>query len=129
MAPFLPSWLCDFPLARGCMRGHRSLSYTPIFKGKEWRGVGMYPNATAGFLDRADAETPPNFREFFQFFSESISQWWISTAKVWISAPDVKIFVFIGFWVYTAVFGFSARGQMFLRCLSSKFESLRTSSV
>ena len=92
---------------------------------------------TAGFLYRAGAETPLNFREKFPVFPRSILENFsgvdtqtavlVSTAEVWISAPDTQTPIFLGFWVSTADFGFSAGrrkvSDIFLRCLSRKFGS------
>ena len=62
---------------------------------------------TAGFLSRAGAETPLNFREKFRVFPRTISENFsgvdtqtavlVSTAEVWISAPDTQTPVFLGF--------------------------------
>ena len=62
---------------------------------------------TAGFLSRAGAETPLNFREKFRVFPRTILENFsgvdtqtavlVSTAEVWISAPDAQTPVFLGF--------------------------------
>ena len=62
---------------------------------------------TAGFLSRAGAETPLNFREKFLVFPRTILEIFsgvdtqtavlVSTAEVWISAPDTQTPVFLGF--------------------------------
>ena len=62
------------------------------------------PLITAGFLYRAGAETPLNFREKFRVFPRmilEISQGsqtavLVSTAEVWISAPDTQTPIFLG---------------------------------
>ena len=90
---------------------------------------------TAGFLSRAGAETPLNFREKFLVFPRTILENFsgvdtqtavlVSTAEVWISAPDTQTPIFLGFlgihsWLWffcreTKIFRF-----FFLRCLSRK---------
>ena len=62
---------------------------------------------TAGFLYRAGAETPLNFREKFRVSPRNILEHFsavdtqtavlVSTAEVWISAPDTQIPIFLGF--------------------------------
>ena len=62
---------------------------------------------TAGFLSRAGAETPLNFREKFRVFPRTILENFsgvdtqtavlVSTAEVWISAPDTQTPIFLGF--------------------------------
>ena len=62
---------------------------------------------TAGFLYRAGAETPLNFREKFRVFPRTILENFsavdtqtavlVSTAEVWISAPDTQTPIFLGF--------------------------------
>ena len=62
---------------------------------------------TAGFLSRAGAETPLNFREKIRVFPRTILENFsgvdtqtavlVSTAEVWISAPDTQTPVFLGF--------------------------------
>ena len=62
---------------------------------------------TAGFLSRAGAETPLNFREKFRVFPRKILENFsgvdtqiavlVSTAEVWISAPDTQTPIFLGF--------------------------------
>ena len=62
---------------------------------------------TAGFLSRAGAETPLNFREKFRVFPRTILEIFsgvdtqtavlVSTAEVWISAPDTQTPIFLGF--------------------------------
>ena len=62
---------------------------------------------TAGFLYRAGAETPLNFREKFRVSPRSILKKFsavdiqtavlVSTAEVWISAPDTQTPIFLGF--------------------------------
>ena len=63
--------------------------------------------STAGFLSRAGAETPLNFREKFRVFPRTILENFsgvdtqtavlVSTAEVWISAPDTQTPIFLGF--------------------------------
>ena len=63
--------------------------------------------STAGFLYRAGAETPLNFREKFRVFPRTILENFsgvdtqtavlVSTAEVWISAPDAQTPIFLGF--------------------------------
>ena len=76
---------------------------------------------TAGFLYRAGAEIPPNFRDNSEFLPErfwNISQRWIPKPQFWYPPLRFRsqhwmlntLFV-LAFWVYTADFGFSARGQ------------------
>ena len=62
---------------------------------------------TAGFLSRAGAETPLNFREKFRVFPRTILESFsgvdtqtavlVSTAEVWIPAPDTQTPIFLGF--------------------------------
>ena len=62
---------------------------------------------TAGFLYRAGAETPLNFRENFRVFPRTILEIFaevdtqtavlVSTAEVWISGPDTQTPIFLGF--------------------------------
>ena len=62
---------------------------------------------TAGGLYRAGAETPLNFREKFRVFPRTILEIFsgvdtqtavlVSTAEVWISAPDTQTPIFLGF--------------------------------
>ena len=62
---------------------------------------------TAGFLYRAGAETPLNIREKFRVFPRTILENFsgvdtqtavlVSTAEVWISAPDTQTPIFLGF--------------------------------
>ena len=62
---------------------------------------------TAGFLYRAGAETPLNFREKFRVSPRTILKHFsavdtqtavlVSTAEVWISAPDTQTPIFLGF--------------------------------
>ena len=62
---------------------------------------------TAGFLSRAGAETPLNFREKFRVFPRTILESFsgvdtqtavlVSAAEVWISAPDTQTPIFVGF--------------------------------
>ena len=80
---------------------------------------------TAGFLYRAGAETPLNFREKFRFAPRTILKIFlavdtqtavlVSTAEVWISLSTgyPNIYFFLVFWVSTADFGFSAGRQKF----------------
>ena len=90
---------------------------------------------TTGFLYRAGAETPLNFREKIRVFRRTILENFlgvdtqtavlVSTAEVWVSAPDTQTPIFLGvFWVSAADFGFSAGrrnvSDIFLRCLSRK---------
>ena len=72
-------------------------------------------------MPRAGAETPLNFREKFRASPRTILKIFsavdtqtvvlVSTAEVWISAPDTQTPIFLVFWVYTADFGFSAGRQ------------------
>ena len=92
------------------------------------------PILTAGLLYRAGAETPLNFREKFRVFPRTILENFsavdtqtavlVSTAEVWISAPDTQTPILLVFWVSTADFGFQAGDEkfwvFFLRCLSRK---------
>ena len=65
------------------------------------------PLITAGFLYRAGAETPLNFRENFRVSPRMILENFsavdtqtavlVSTAEVWISAPDTQTPSFLGF--------------------------------
>ena len=65
------------------------------------------PLITAGFLYRAGAETALNFREKFRVFPRTILENFsgvdtqtkvlVSTAEVWISAPDTQTPIFLGF--------------------------------
>ena len=90
---------------------------------------------TAGFLCRAGAETPLNFREKFRVSPRTILNIFsavdtqtavlVSTAEVWISAPDPQTPILLGFSGYTQLcFGCSAGRQkflvIFLRYLSRK---------
>ena len=90
---------------------------------------------TAGFLYRAGAETPLNFRENFQVFPRTILENFaevdtqtailVSTAEVWISGPDTQTPIFPWFSGYpqlTLVFlpGDEKVSDIFLRCLSQK---------
>ena len=69
------------------------------------------PVITAGFLYRAGAETPLNSRESFRVSPRTILKNFsavdtqtavlISTAEVWISAPDTRTPIFLGFSGYT----------------------------
>ena len=62
---------------------------------------------TAGFLYRAGAETPLNIREKIRVFPRTILQNFsgvdtqtavlVSTAEVWISAPDTQAPISLGF--------------------------------
>ena len=62
---------------------------------------------TAGCLSRAGAETPLNFLEKFRVFPRMILENFsgvdtqtavlVSTAEVWISAPDTQTPIFLGF--------------------------------
>ena len=66
-----------------------------------------YSFITAGFLSRAGAETPLNIREKFRVFRRTILENFsgvdtqtavlVSTAEVWISAPDTQTPIFLGF--------------------------------
>ena len=80
----------------------------------------------AGFLYRAGAETPLNFREKFRVSPRTILENFsavdtqtavlVSTAEVWISAPDTQTPIFLGFpgihsWLWffcreTKIFGY-----------------------
>ena len=72
----------------------------------------MHPIATrllttAGFLYRAGAETPLNFREKFRVFSQNDFGEFLRggypnrssgiDGEVWISAPDTQTPIFLGF--------------------------------
>ena len=100
-------------------------------------------SVTAGFLSRAGAETPLNFREQFRVFPRTILENFsgvdtqtavlVSTAGVWISAPDTQTPIFLGFlgihsWLWffcreTESFGFFSWGA----CHEN--QGLSTSSV
>ena len=69
--------------------------------------LSLVPTLTAGFLSGAGAETPLNFREKFRVFPRTILENFsgvdtqtavlVSTAEVWISAPDTQTPIFLGF--------------------------------
>ena len=86
---------------------------------------------TAGFLHRAGAESPLNFRETSEFFPERFwkislrwipkPQFWYPLLSVWISRHRIpKHLFFWVFWVSTAAFGFLPGDEkfwiFFLRC-------------
>ena len=111
--PYLKPDTCTkwYPLVRICPEELGPLPYpTP-------------PSLKAGLLSRAGAETPLNFREKFRVFSRTILEIFsgvdtrtavlVSTAEVWISAPDTQTPIFLVFWVSTADFGFSAGTRKF----------------
>ena len=106
----------------------------PGILGKEgpfWRiarqeRIFFFNRITAGFLYRAGAETPLNFREKFRVSPANILETFsavdtqtavlVSTAEVWISAPDTQTPIFLGFagihsWLWflcreTKIFGY-----------------------
>ena len=69
--------------------------------------VRLGVSLTAGFLYRAGAETPLNFREKFRVFPRTILENFsgvdtqtavlVSRVEVWISAPDTQTPIFLGF--------------------------------
>ena len=71
------------------------------------RALSSRRKLTAGFLYRAGAETPLNFREKFQVSPKTILENFsavdtqtavlVSTAEVGISAPDTQTPIFLGF--------------------------------
>ena len=90
---------------------------------------------TARFLYRAGAETPVNLWEKFRAFPRTILENFsavdtqtavlVSTAEVWISAPDTQTPIFLGFlgihsWVWFFCRETKSLGFCFLRCLSRK---------
>ena len=80
------------------------------------------------FLYRAGAETPLNFRDNFRVSPRTILKNFsaagtqttvlVSTAEVWISAPDTQTPIFLIFWVYTADFVFFLPGDNNFRLFS-----------
>ena len=100
-------------------------------------------NLTAGFLSRAGAETPLNFREKFRVFPRTILESFsgvdtqtavlVSTAEVWISAPDTQTPIFLGFLGIHSWLWFFCRETKIFRFFSwgacHQNQGLSTSSV
>ena len=53
----------------------------------------------------------------------------VSTATVWISAPDAETSILLVFWICTAGFGFFARGQVFTKAPLTKISQLRVKTA
>ena len=122
--------------SRVLRRQHVSHQDSEVHENQE-SGAGVIESVqeiTAGFLSRAGAETPLNFREKFRVFPRTIleiPQGWIPKPQFWY--PPLRFgsqhripkrLFFLVFWVSTADFGFSAGrrkfSDFFLRCLSRK---------
>ena len=76
-------------------------------KSRRTEQFSPHSSVAAGFLYRAGAETPLNFREKFRVSARTILKHFsavdtktavlISTAEAWISAPDTQTPIFLGF--------------------------------
>ena len=111
--------ICTLNLNPQALTFFKALALPALF----WCNILM-----AGFLYRAGAETPLNFREKFEFFPErfwKISQGWIPKPQFWY--PPLRFgsqhripkhLFFLVFWVSTADFGFFLPGDEKFRIFS-----------